>query len=962
MLAAIGLCSSCQSSGTRNAASPDDVSVADFRSPPRDAHPTLWWRFLHDYISREGIAADVAAMRRTGVSGAVVSFCDSGPMQHKPQAGLPYVPILSDAWWKMLSFQLQQAHDGKLDLWFQACPGYATTGGPWITPELSMQKLVWSATTCDGGKLVEIALPMPAVDPKWNYYRDVAVIAYPTPAAGEAVAPERVVELSSRMDATGMLTWDAPPGQWTIARLGQTTTGKTVHPATITGVGLECDKLSRAATRVQFDRYYKQIRAHAPAGAKIELFVDSWEAGMQNWTPGFRETFAKRRGYDPLPWLLTVTGQLVGDVTLSRRFDLDWRRTIEELTDSEHVAELARLSHEAGGNSFRLQPYNGQYNFITAGALADIPEGEYWHVNKRYGWWTLRMIASISHITGKPLASAESLTASPEHLRFDVDPYATKAETDLAFTMGINTMAIPHIPHNPWPQWKPGMCAGPYGMMLGGGQVWNDLAVSWVTYLARCCHLLRQGTFVADVITLHQPGQRGFTPPTGYSSDLCDEARIIQSLTWDGESLVLPSGMRYRLLELVDTTRVDAPSNSPAGIQNRFQNAPMPQSIDVRLLRKVRDLVHAGATVVGPRPEIASGLSGYPGSDAEVARIAEELWGPRSAEPVDRRVGKGRVLSNVDALQALRAMRIEPDVRIEPSLPADQFPWIHRRVGESDVYFVSNQRDEAITTTVSFRVEGKLPELWHADTGLSEPAANWNVIAGRTDVTIDLDPRGSVFVVFRPGSMPPLPVKLARPTTRLTLDITGPWTVHFDEAMGAPRSVAFPELVSWADRPETGIRYYSGIARYERNVNLPADFVRSGELVMLDLGTVRNLARVTVNGHAMPELWKPPFRCDVTQLIKAGENKLEIEVVNVWANRLIGDEQEPADIDWDAERFNADKLFTGRALLRYPDWFVNATPRSSVNRRTFATWNFVRKSDPLLPAGLIGPVRLDAVR
>ena len=293
------------------------------------------------------------------------------------------------------------------------------------------------------------------------------VLAFPFSGADKPVKPEQVINLTDRMDASGHVKWQPKTGSWKIVRLGHTTTGVPVHPATPTGAGLECDKLSREATRIQFDSYFKKILARRPAGAKenVQLFFDSWEADNQNWTPRFREEFQKRRGYDPLPWLLVATGQLIGSEELSRRFDRDWRTTIEEMINSEHFAELARLCHENGCHEFRAQPYNGPVNFMTAGALFDIPEGEFWHVNKGYGWWTLRMIASVSHVNGKNVASAESLTASPEELRMDVDPFATKAETDLAFAMGINSFAIPHIPHNPWPKLRPGMTAGPYGML-----------------------------------------------------------------------------------------------------------------------------------------------------------------------------------------------------------------------------------------------------------------------------------------------------------------------------------------------------------------------------------------------------------------------------------------------------------------------------------------------------------------
>ena len=942
-----------------------DALRQGFQSPPKETRPALWWRFMDDYVTREGITADVECMRRLGISGAVVSFCSSAWNGSAPQSkGLPYVPILSKEWFDMIGFQLAKSAEAGLNLWFQACPGYATAGGPWITPEHSMQKLVWSEVAGEGFKPFAAFLPRPVVDKKWNYYQDVAVLAFPKVSAREAITPASVINLTEKMDTTGRLTWQPPAGAWKIVRLGRTTTGIPNHPVTPSGRGLECDKLSREAARIQFDGYFKKILARRPAAAgkpvKVELFYDSWEADTQNWTPRFREEFRQRRGYDPLPWLLVATGQLVGSEELSRRFDYDWKTTIEEMINSEHFAELARLCHENGCGGFRGQPYNGPVNFMTAGQIFDLPEAEFWHGRKDYGWWSLRMIASVSHINGKKTASAEALTTCPEDLRFDVDPFSTKAETDLAFTMGINQLAIPHIPHNPWPKLKPGMCVGPYGMFLGGGQVWADLAESWVTYLGRCSYLLQQGTFKADAVTLFRPGQKGLTPPAGYANDLCNEEIIISSMTWNGDALFLPSGMRYRLLELVDTTKVLATSLSPSGIERRIGDKLMPQAISLPLLRKVRELVMAGAAVVGPRPQIAAGLGGYPESDREVARIADELWGPSATTgPIDRRVGKGRVFSGIPVAEGLARLGVQPDFKAVGPAAAD-LPWIHRRLGENDLYFVSNQKNEQVTVTASFRVNGMTPELWHADTGVTEPVRAWTRKDGRTEVELEFDPYGSVFVYFRPGTPEALPVKLAAPAVLGTVPLSEGWTVRFPAGMGAPATAEFPQLVSWTARPEKGIRYYSGIAVYERAAIVPADLLKPGGKIMLDLGAVKNLTRITVNGTAFPELWKPPFRCDITAAVKPGVNRITVEVVNLWVNRLIGDEQKPADVKWGKAAYGRDHRFSGQPLAAYPDWLRHGTPRPSKERYTFTTRNYVLKEQPLLPSGLLGPVTLSA--
>lgn len=936
----------------------------DFQNPPKEARPGVWWRFMGDVESREGITADLEAMKRAGVGKAIVSFC-SNNLNPAPLGPLR-VPILSKAWWEMRAFQDAEAKRLGVDLWFQECPGYQTSGGPWIKPEESMQKLVFSQVSVSDGDAKPIKLPAPAIDPKWNFYRDIAVVAFPQKearkAGGATLLPEEVVELTSRMDKEGNLDWLPPSGRWNVVRFGHTTTGAENGPVSREGKGLECDKMSIEATRTHYRAYFGKLAA-ASSARKPGVLFDSWEAGHQNWTSDFREEFRKRRGYDILPWLPVMTGQLIGSEELSRRFDNDWANTIRDLVTERHFAELLRLAHEDGSRDFILQPYNGPVNFMTAGALADIPEGEFWHVRKEYGWWTLRMIASVCHINGKPVASAEAFTCSPEDFRMGLYPWSMKRDADLAFTMGINAFNISITPHNPWPRKAPGMLAGAYGIILGQGQTWNDLATSWVTYLARCSHLLRQGRFMADAVILFTPGQKGYQPPQGYSADLCNEEVILSSMTCDQGMLLLPSGMRYRVLEIPSTVSKPGTPNefshslSPSGIEGRLGKKAFQHTVSLPLLRKLRDLVREGGVILGPRPVSTPGLSGYPGVEKEFQGIVEELWGSASGDaPSERALGKGKVFSGVSLAEVLAKIGQTPDVTIEGA-EAASVPWIHRHLDGEELYFLSNQTEQELSLNVSFRITGLVPERWDPDSAEIAGLEGFKEEKGRTIVPLKLSPRESVFVFCRKAGKRNAAAADDQPR-RGSLDLKGPWSVAFSGKRGGPEGpVTFPRLVSWSESQDPAIRHYSGIARYSTTLEVPEAMLQSGRAV-INLGDVKEIARVTVNGKSFPECWKPPFRRDITGALHPGKNEIVIDVANLWANRMIADEAEPADLQWGKEGFVAGHGSKGFGLVSYPEWLAKDLPRPSQGRRSFSSWGYFHKEDPLLPSGLLGPVSL----
>ena len=567
---------------------------------------------------------------------------------------------------------------------------------------------------------------------------------------GDNIAPEtgdvpadatieraKIVDLTQKMDATGKLTWDAPAGDWTILRFGYTPTGATNEPASESGRGLECDKLSKHALDVHFAGQLDRVMAElGPLTGKTlkNILIDSYEVGCDNWTPLYREEFAKRRGYDLLPYLPVMTGRVVGSLDESERFLWDMRRTIADLFNENYYGHMTELCHKHGVG-FTTEPYgNGNFDCITAGSFTDIPMSEFWAGGGTDNQCA-KLASSIGHVYGRKYVGAESFTGSPE-FAWLMHPYSIKALGDLSWCGGVNRFIFHTYAHQPWVDAKPGMTMGPFGTEFNRGNTWWNESPAWLQYVARSQYLLQSGVFVADLCYLDSensptspPSRAGLQPPPppGYDYDGCDTRAIINLMSVKDGRIVLPSGMSYRALVLPPT-----PAMTPA------------------LLRKVRDLVRDGATVVAAKPSRSPSLSSYPDCDKEVQTLAAELWGPCDGKTVtERTFGQGAIVWNKPLAEVLAERGVKPDFAATAPGKQPNVAYIHRAIGGTDAYFVSNQEPHARTVDCTFRSAGRVPELWHSDTGLTEMAPIYHEQDGRTTVTISFGPAGSVFVMFR---------------------------------------------------------------------------------------------------------------------------------------------------------------------------------------------------------------------
>ncbi|HZZ45178.1 MAG TPA: glycosyl hydrolase [Tepidisphaeraceae bacterium] len=1185
--------------GQLTAATMPDTLADGFQHPPDSAKPRTWWHWVSGYVSKEGITADLEAMKRIGVGGAQAFSVNQGPQAPKP------VLYMTPEWRAMMRHAVDESTRLNLELTITNCEGWSESGGPWIKPENSMQKIVWSQAVTHGPGPVDITLDRPEAN--LGYYKDITILAFPktpgddidlailkptvttssgdidsdklsdgdpkttvtispehksgpvfiqytfnhpircgsvviTPvspgikgdvqisadgknfltvgtfsagakpkpsqavifdpadvravrlyvpktsaskpwsigeisiagprvpdflarsgmesklafipmpnniSADSLIPTESIQNLTNMMDSTGKLTWTAPPGDWTILRIGSTTTGITNHPAMDQTRGLECNKLSRSAVVTQFNNTVGKIAAdagdQAGKGLKMVLF-DSWEAGCENWTPEMREEFKNLRGYDPEPWLPALTGRYVATPEQTERFLWDYRRTLADLLADNHYGLYRDLCHQ---DHLQLTAEAVGINMPTVAdqlqckGRTDVPMGEFW-VDRTPRDGDPKEAASAAHIYGQNIAAAEAYTARPDAAQWRNDPASLKALGDRMFCLGINRFVFHRYAMQPFLDRAPGITMGPWGINFERTNTWWDQGKAWIDYISRCEYLLQQGHFVADVCYYYGEGAPvtvqidKLTPtiPAGYDFDACNKEILLSRMTVNHHMLTLPSGMSYRVLVLPDTDKMTP-----------------------EVARKIRDLVAAGATVIGPRPMTSPSLTGYPDCDAEVAKISQEVWGDCDGRQVtERRFGKGRIIWGQKLEDVLR---VSPDF----STPDPDVNYIHRDDHGTDIYFVSNQQQAGRILDCSFRVTGKVPELWFPDTGKIEHPAVWHEHDHQTTLPLSLQPVGSVFVIFRdpiaiqhglaaikldgknidiPTPMPkshdtleirsatygdlssskhrdvtaalsseikdghlsisannallgrdpaplvhkqlrvdytlngqpasitlpegheldlpphntPVPLnsiatvsdhsdgsftltayqgghydligndgtshKITVNSFSPTLPIEGPWELRFQPGRLAPESIQLDTLSSWTDQSQDGVKYFSGTATYIKDFDLPASALRSDQHISINLGTVKNLAQVSVNGHDQGILWKTPFATDITDSLHPGKNHLEIRITNLWPNRLIGDQFLPES-----------------------------------QRVTWTTYNPYKKDSPLLPSGLLGPVQLE---
>jgi hypothetical protein len=743
--------------------------------------------------------------------------------------------------------------------------------------------------------------------------------------ATASVAPEDVVsksevfDLTPKMHPDGTLNWTPPEGNWAIIRFGYSLTGHQNSPASPEATGLEVDKLNASHVRSYFDNYLDQYK-NATKGLMGKrglqyIITDSWEAGVQNWTDSMMVEFSRRRGYDMLSWMPVLTGRIVESADASDRFLWDFRKTISDLTAENHYDQLTTILHNRGMGRYTESHESGRA-FIGDGMevkrKADIPMSATWtpgtldqdengEVAVRYRA-DVRESASVAHIYGQNLVAAESMTARGNTWAFS--PERLKPTADMELAMGLNRFVIHTSVHQPVSDKIPGLGLGPYGQWFTRHETWAEQAKPWTTYLARNSFMLQQGKFVADIIYYYGEDNNitalfmNKLPdiPDGYNYDFVNTDALLHVLSVKNGNIVTPGGMSYRLLALDPNS----------------QYMPLP------VLQKIRDLVGEGAIVVGPKPLSSPSLSD---DKAEFQLVVNQLW---NTEKGENSFGNGKIYIGQTVSEVLSDLQIVPDFEYSKPKENTNLMFVHRKLSKADIYWINNRNNRAENLEVKFRIKGKVAEVWHPVTGKIEKAS-YVIEDERTSVPLSLEPNDAVFVVFRKKAKA---ISFVLPQTKENQieTIYGPWEVSFQPNRGAPSKIAFDTLCSWSEYPDAGVKYFSGTGTYTRNIQVASNWFKNGERLWLDFGVVRNLAEVLVNGKSLGIFWKKPFRVDVTDAFKPGENRLEVKVTNLWVNRLIGDQQ-PGEI----------------------------------TKYTYTTQPFYQADSPLLPSGLLGPVQIVSI-
>ena len=962
----------------------------DFKNPPQSARPRAYFDFINGNFNLSQISYELKEMKDKGMGGFEIWDVKT-PVD--PKGIIPAGPsFLGKESIEAIAYTVREATRLNLEVGLVFSSSW-NAGGSWVEPEHATMGLYTSKAIIEGPASFADTLAFPYAPEKDKrgrkrilkkdanglpvYYKDIAVLAYPVYENNIIPAISDIVNLSGKFNEDGFLEWDVPAGKWEIIRYVCTNTGQPLYLPSPNSVGLMLDHFSGEAMDANMDYIIQKLLAELGSfenTALNYLYADSYELKEAAWTPELINEFKERRGYDMTPYLPVLSGKIVENQEISDRFLFDYNMTLSDLIIDYHYRRGKEICNkyglgfyaEAGGPGPPV--HNCPFESLKALGAVDIPRGEFWnrHEKKREDGldmlWLVKEIACAAHIYDQNIVEAESFTSLQQ---WQEGPAELKPLADRAMCEGLNRFIFHTFPHVPPEAGVPGW-AYHGGTHINTTRVWWPKSAPFINYLARSSYLLQQGNFVADVLYYYGDEAPNFVPPKhidpslgfGYDYDVSNSDIILSRLSVEDGKITLPNGQKYEVLVLPDR-----------------------KDINLQVLQKLKLLVKEGATIVGPKPSQSNGLKDFRMNNDEIEKLADKMWGDCDGTLVkEHRFGKGRVIFGEKLRDVLLRENIIPDFSYSSIVDSTDLDFIHRKTGSEEIYFVSNKKNRMERVDAIFRVSNKVPEIWNAENGEIYKQSVYEVVGDGIKLPLQLEPYGSVFVVFRDKPAEDHVVSIQKDKQQIfplgessdftidymvegeelefvlnvpgkyqfvdnsgeervvlinelpdDIEISGPWEIRFPQGWGAPTRSVFPELKSWTESPIEGIKHFSGIAAYYKTIQIPEELIRADLRITLDLGDVKELADIFLNGRPLGIQWIAPYKYDITEVVKAGENHLVVEVANVWSNRLTGDAKLPEN-----------QRHTNTNMTKGPQ-----------------PWTTPWEDVPLIESGLMGPVKVE---
>ena len=890
----------------------DEESLEEgFRNPGIENRPLALWPWLNGYVDTTKLVYELEQMKEKGMRGALIwdvgSLMDPGQM-------IPAGPAMLDPQsLKYFSLALQTGEELDLDIgWFASSSWNA--GGPWVEEANASLELLSSSQVVEGPSKQRIKIEKPQ-GTYGEAYGHSLLSSLAIPFSEEKVIDytgNQTIPLDAHTSEDGLIEWDVPEGKWEIISFFMANTGQELECPSPNSNGLVIDHLSRIATRNNFDSILNRLAPVSSPDNHLKFFMlDSYEVWpMTDWSPLLIQGFRERYVYDPLPYLPLLRGRRSKDTIFDQRFRGDYHRLVSDMMIENHFAQSVEIADKHGFEMITEAGHGGYPRVDPLKALGNshIPMGEFWN---RQRFWVTKEAASAAHIYGKEVVASESLTGWNH---WQHGPTDFKQLIDIAFCEGLNQIVFHTFSHNPEIAGKPGFVYHA-GEHVNVNATWWEMARPFMDYIGRCSHMLRQGNFVGDALLYYGDQAPNLVPPKridpnimpiftdeqclhcgkpkpvnvgelpGYDYDYINADIITSTLFAENGKLHIPGGPSYRVMLLPD--RVD---------------------ISLEVLLSLEKLVADGAVIIGPKPERTTSLENYPECDRELGIIADRMWGACDGEKVfSNACGKGMIYWGKSVKQVLEELHIPPDFEVKGIENGDwHIDHIHRRTETADIYFVSNSSPDKEEVNCIFRVDpSRVPEIWDAETGLIQREVEYEEIENGISIELAMDPLASRFIVFRDQSTGKNDEGLsydlqfgfkAKQNGEVSLekmDLSESWEVRFNPAMGGPESYPFDKLNSWTTIDHEGIRFYSGKASYSKEFFLTEESVSGNREAYVVFGDIQEMARVTVNGNDCGIVWLPPYKARITPHLQSGTNKITVQVINTWNNRIVGDLRNP---------------------------------------------------------------------